>query len=75
MGITEYLQHSVFDVRLFPISGVSQYIILSRQRQLGWKPVNGINVNHPLHIEQIKGYLNGVTLAYLIDWLNVRPID
>ena len=34
-----------------------------------------IEINHTLHIEQIDGDFYRITLANLIDWLNVWSVD
>ena len=48
---------------------------MGRHRQLRREPLDGIDVDHTLHIEQIDCDLHRVALAYLVYGLNVWPID
>ena len=42
--------------------------------QDGSKPLDGVNIDHALHVEQINCDLDSVPLAYLVDWLKVGAI-
>lgn len=75
MGVAENLEHSVLQVGLLSITRIGEHGVLRRQRELGRKPSNGVDVDHALHVEQVDGDLDGVTLADLVDRLHVRPID
>ena len=75
VGVTEYLEDPIFDGSLLAVVGVGEYIIFGGHRQLRREPLNGIEVDHPLHVEEINGNFYGVSLAYLVDWLDVWTID
>lgn len=75
VGIAEDLENAIFDLPLFAVVAVCQDCILGRLGQHRWEPLDGIDVDHALHIEQIDGYLYGVSLAYLIYRLDVGPVD
>lgn len=75
ISVTEYLEHSISHSPLFAIVAISQYIINRRLSQKRRKPLNGVNVYHSLHIEQIDSNLNSIPMAYLIYRLYIRPID
>lgn len=74
MGIAEYFQYAVFDFRLFAVPGVGEHCVFCWQRQLRREPLNRVQVNHSLHIKQVNGDFDCVTLADLVDWLNIRSV-
>ena len=39
------------------------------------EPLNGVDVDHALHVEEVQRNLDGVALANLVDRLDVWPID
>ena len=51
ISITEDLENTIFYSSLFSIVGIREHSIFSGQRELWWKPLNGIKINHALHIE------------------------
>jgi hypothetical protein len=72
--ITEYLENSILYSSWLTIIWICQNIILSRLSYHRRKPLYRININHSLHIEKIYCYFYCVSLAYLINWLNIGPI-
>ena len=75
IGVAEDLKYTISDSALLPIVAVGQDRVLGRLRQQWWEPLDGINVYHALHVEQVDGYLNCVPVAYLINRLDVGPVD
>ena len=73
--VTEDLEHTVSHSSLLSVVAVRQNGVRGRLRQQRGEPLDGVNVYHTLHVEQIYCYLYRVSVAYLIYWLDVRSVD
>ena len=73
--VAEDFQDPILDISLLSVVIICKYSISCGLCQHWWEPLNRININHTLHIEEVDRNFNCVTLANLIDWLNVRTID
>ena len=74
VSVTEYFEHSILHSSRFSIIRVCQNSILRWLCNHWWKPLYRIYIYHSLHIEKINCDFNGITLAYLIYWLNIWSI-
>jgi len=74
IGVTIYLEHSVDHCPLLAVVAVCQDCVRRWLRQNRREPLDRIDVYHALHVEQVNGYLDRVTLANLVDWLDVRSV-
>jgi len=50
---------------------VSQHCLLRRHAQARREPLNTAQVEHPLHVEVIQSELDGISLAYRCNWLDI----
>ena len=73
--VAEDLEHPVFDRAHLAVQAVGENIILGRHRQLRREPLDGVDVDHALHVEQVDGDFHRVALADLVYGLDVRPVD
>ena len=72
--VAEDFQDPILDISLLSVIIICKYSIPCRLCQHWWEPLNRININHTLHIEQVDSYLNSIPLAYLINWLDIRSV-
>ena len=74
VGVAKYFEYAISDFSLLAIVAVGQHVIGSRLSQRWRKPLDGINIYHTLHIEQVDGYLDCIILAYLVYRLYIGSI-
>ena len=75
IGVAIDFEDAVLDCSLFAVVAVGQDRVPGRPCEHRREPLDRININHTLHIEQVERDLDRVALAYLSYRLDVRSVD
>lgn len=75
ISITEDLEHTILDFAHLAIVAVREDCVCRWPREHRREPFKRVDVYEALHVVQVYGDLDCVTLINLVYWLQVRSVD